>query len=63
MQKTVYLKWALSYKQEATGSSPVPPIVVSYAESGTYGYLPCGSAVVTLIKKRVVLLFLKGAMP
>jgi hypothetical protein len=42
------------------GSNPVFHPCVSYAEFDTYEYLPCGSAAVTLIKKAVVLLFLKG---
>jgi hypothetical protein len=51
----------LDHTREVTGSNPVSPSVVSYAEFNTYEYLPCGSAAVTLIKKAVVLLFLKGA--
>ena len=61
--KNGYLKLTLPYKQDVTGSSPVLPIVLSYAEFGIYEYLSCGSAVVTLIRKAVVLLFLKGAKP
>ena len=54
-------KTSLHHTREVTGSNPVPPSVVSYAEFNTYEYLPCGSAAVTLIKKAVVLLFFKGA--
>ena len=46
--------------QEVASSNLVGSTVVSYAEFNTYKYLPCGSAAVTLIKKAVVLLFLKG---
>ena len=60
MQKNRDLRQELDHTREVTGSNPVPPSVVSYAELKTYEYLPCGSAAVTLIKKRVVLLFLKG---
>jgi hypothetical protein len=47
--------------QEVAGSIPVGSIIVSCAEFETYEYIPCGSEAVTLIKKVVVLLFLKGA--
>ena len=43
----------LDHTREVTGSNPVPPIDVSYAEFNTYEYLPSGSAAVTLIKKAV----------
>ena len=46
--------------QEVARSTRVGSIVLSYAEFDTYEYLPCGSAAVTLIRKAVVLLFLKG---
>ena len=55
-----HFKDALDHTREVTGPNPVPPMFVSYAEFNTYKYLPCGSAAVTLIKKAVVLLFLKG---
>jgi hypothetical protein len=45
---------------EVVGSIPISSIDVSYAEFDTYEYLPCGSAAVTPVVKRVVLLFLKG---
>ena len=58
--KFASFKTSLDHTREVTGSNPVPPIDVSYAEFDTYEYLPCGSAAVTPIVKRVVLLFLKG---
>ena len=48
MKKIASLKKPLDHTREVTGSNPVPPIVVSYAEFDTYEYLPCGSAAVTL---------------
>jgi hypothetical protein len=55
---------ALHHTREVTGSSPVSPSVVSYAEIDTYDYLHMCSAAVTLLKKAVVLpVFEKGKRP
>jgi hypothetical protein len=63
LQKNESLVFVSHGMQEVASSNLVGSIVLSYAESGVYGYLPCGGAVVTLIRKAVVLPLFERSEP